>query len=71
MTNTEPPDQLVPDTIIAREFNVCLMTLWRWSHDPDLKFPPPVKIRTKNFRSRRAIEEFKARMMRNAIRAAG
>jgi len=21
------------------------MTLWRWDHDPELHFPPPVKIR--------------------------
>ena len=32
-----------------------------------LGFPPPVKIRNRNFRSRRAIEEFKIRMMRAAI----
>lgn len=63
------PDQLVPDPIVAEEFYVTLMTLWRWSRDPDLNFPPPVKIRTKNFRSRRAIEEFKERMLMGAIRS--
>jgi hypothetical protein len=64
-----PPDHLVPDPIIAREFSVTLMTLWRWSHDSILDFPPAAKIRGKNFRSRRAIEEFKVRMLRGAIRA--
>ena len=28
------PDELVPDPQVAREFNVTLMTLWRWDHDP-------------------------------------
>jgi predicted DNA-binding transcriptional regulator AlpA len=62
------PDQLVPDPTVAKEFGgVTLMTLYRWTNDPRLGFPPPVKIRNKNFRSRRAIEDFKARVMRKAI----
>src|SRR5450755_4774318 len=28
------PDELVPDPQVAREFNVSLMTLWRWDRDP-------------------------------------
>ncbi|WP_262049308.1 hypothetical protein [Bradyrhizobium sp. Bra78] len=61
-------DQLVPDPLVAKEFGgVSLMTLYRWTNDPKLGFPPPVKIRTKNFRSRLAIEEFKARMMHSAV----
>ena len=62
-----PPDQWVPDPIIAAEFYITLMGLYRWTHDTQLGFPPPVKIRNRNFRSRRAIEEFKIRMMRAAI----
>jgi len=60
-------DKLVPDPVVWREFGVTSMTLYRWTNDEKLGFPPPVKIRTKNFRSRRALEEFKERMMRNAI----
>lgn len=61
-------DPLVRDTIVAKEFGgVSLMTLYRWTNDPKLGFPPPIKIRTKNFRSRRALEEFKTRMMRVAV----
>jgi hypothetical protein len=30
------PDELVPDPQVAREFNVSLMTLWRWDRDPKL-----------------------------------
>ena len=66
----EPPliaDVLVPDPQVAREFGVTLMSLWRWSQDPHLNFPTAIKIRNRNFRSRRALEAFKARMMRKAI----
>ena len=62
-----PPDQWVPDPIIASEFHTTLMGLYRWTHDAKLGFPPPIKIRNRNFRSRRAIEEFKAKLMRAAI----
>ena len=62
------PDQLVPDPVVANEFGgVSLMTLYRWTLDPTLAFPRPIKIRNKNYRSRCALEEFKARMMRGAI----
>jgi hypothetical protein len=47
---------------VAREFNVSLMTLWRWDHDPklaELGWEPPVKIRTRNYRRRRPLEKFK------------
>jgi len=76
MPNTPPrqieaqstPDHLVPDPIVAKEFGgVSLMTLYRWTMDPTLGFPPPIKIRNKNFRSRRAVEDFKARMTRAAV----
>ena len=30
--------------LIAR-YNICLMTLYRWRHDPDLHFPPSIKWR--------------------------
>jgi hypothetical protein len=54
------PDELVPDPQVAREFNVSLMTLWRWDHDPELAelgWEPPVKIRTRNYRRRRPLEK--------------
>ena len=52
------PDELVPDPQVAREFNVSLMTLWRWDRDPklaELGWEPPVKIRTRNYRRRRSV----------------
>ena len=34
-------DDLVPDPQVADEFNVSLMTLWRWTRDPIIQFPQP------------------------------
>ena len=60
-------DELVPDPLVAQEFNITLMTLWRWTKDPELGFPPPVKIRKRNFRSRKKLDTFKQRLMRDAL----
>jgi hypothetical protein len=60
-------DQLVPDPDVTREFGVCAMTLSRWSKDPKLGFPPPIKINSRNYRSRRALDAFKAGLLRKAM----
>lgn len=69
--NTEGTDVLVPDPVVAREFTVTLMTLFRWTHDANLGFPPPIKMRGRNYRSRAALEAFKHRKMRDAIAGRG
>jgi hypothetical protein len=66
------PDELVPDPIVCREFNISAMTLWRWDHDPELTalgFPPPVTIRKRKFRLRKQLEAFKRTILRRAIAA--
>jgi hypothetical protein len=65
---SEAADSLVPDPVVWRELGISAMTGWRWTHDPNLRFPAAIQIRKRNFRSRRAIEEFKAKMMRAAIK---
>src|SRR5262249_24857985 len=50
------PDNLIPDPIVCAEFGVTAMTLWRWTHDTELNFPPAIAIRNRNFRSRRQLE---------------
>jgi predicted DNA-binding transcriptional regulator AlpA len=62
-------DELVPDPQVCKEFGITAMTLWRWDHDAELDFPPPVKIRKKNYRSRQLLEKFKQRMITEAIAA--
>ena len=62
------PDNLIPDPVVCAEFGVTAMTLWRWTRDTELNFPPAIAIRNRNFRSRRQLEAFKAQMLRKAIR---
>jgi hypothetical protein len=59
-------DELVPDPVVWREFGISSMTGFRWTHDPELGFPPIIKIRDRNYRSRRALEAFKQRRIRGA-----
>jgi hypothetical protein len=66
--NDSNPDSLVPDPVVCSEFGVTSMTLWRWTRDSDLSFPPAIVIRNRNFRSRKQLEAFKERMLRKAIR---
>ena len=67
---TDLSDELVPDPTVIKEFKINLMTIWRWSNDPDLGFPPAIKIRNRNYRSRRALDDFKARMLQRDLAAA-
>jgi hypothetical protein len=65
------PDE-VPDPQVAREFNVTLMTLWRWDRDhrlAELGWEPPIKIRTRNYRRRRTLEKFKLALRNFGITA--
>jgi len=67
-----PPDSLVPDVLATIELGgVTLMTLWRWDHDPEMierGWPPAIRMKKRNYRSRRALEAFKARLFADAVR---
>jgi hypothetical protein len=68
--DAEQIEKLASDPTIAKEFDTTLMGLWRWDHDPAmaaLGWPPPVKIRNRNHRVRRLIEQFKQALIRRAI----
>jgi predicted DNA-binding transcriptional regulator AlpA len=66
----ETPDEFVPDPQVWREFGVTAMTGHRWTSNPALDFPPKIKIGDRNFRSRRQLEAFKQRMVRQAMKRA-
>jgi hypothetical protein len=53
---------------VRAEFGITEMTMYRWDRDPNLGFPPKIKIRKHNFRSRRQLEEFKTKMLSQAIK---
>jgi hypothetical protein len=63
-------DFLVPDVVVAQEFHITQMTLSRWDADARLGFPPAIKIRTRKYRSRNALNEFKRRMIERATSSA-
>src|SRR5437660_11033276 len=56
-------DELVPDPKVWRELGISSMTGWRWTRDHQLGFPPPIKIKARNYRSRRALNEWRERMI--------
>ena len=60
-------DYLVPDPQVEREFGVTSMTIWRWTRDPELGFPPAIQIKNRNYRSRQQLEAFKSRLLAEAI----
>ncbi len=70
----EPPavevragDEFVPDVTVCRELGITPMTLYRWDHRPELKFPPKIKIGDRCYRDRAQLSEFKQRMLREAV----
>ena len=68
--DTPGHDTLVPDPQVQKEFGVTAMSIWRWDRDPELiklVCPPATKIRSRKFRSRIALENFKRVMARRAI----
>jgi hypothetical protein len=60
-------DSFVPEARVREEFDVTAMTLYRWDHDRDLGFPPPITIRGRKYRSRKQLQEFKERQIKLAI----
>jgi hypothetical protein len=52
-------DGLVPDKVVMEELKISRMTVHRWENDSKLNFPPKIKIRKRNYRSRRKYEAFK------------
>lgn len=61
------PGDLIADATCQRELDyISKVTLWKYSNDPKLNFPPVVKIWNRNYRSRKLFDEFKARLIAKA-----
>jgi hypothetical protein len=66
----EEVGELVPDPKVFQEFDVSPMTGYRWDHSEELialGWPPPIRIGQRKYGSRKALEAFKAALMRRAI----
>jgi hypothetical protein len=50
--------KLIPDPKVCERYGVTPMTLWRWDHDANLKFPKPTYIRGRKYRDERELDEF-------------
>lgn len=62
-------DELVADSQVAKELgNVSKVSLWRWTLDEKLDFPPPIKINGRNYRRRSDLEAFKQRLAETSTR---
>ena len=46
---------------MAERYGVSTMTLWRWDHDPELRFPPAIRIRKRLYRDLDELAEFDER----------
>jgi predicted DNA-binding transcriptional regulator AlpA len=42
-------DGFLPAPKVCARYDIHDMTLWRWMHDADLKFPQPLKINRRNY----------------------
>jgi hypothetical protein len=63
------PDRFVTDSSVAAEFDVTLMSIWRWDRSPEmaaLGWPSKIQIQGRNFRSRKALEKFKVSLLKKA-----
>jgi hypothetical protein len=62
--------EYVPDPLVAKEFHVSLMTLWRWDQSQakrDLGWPAKVQIGPRNYRHRGQLESFKQNLLQRAL----
>jgi hypothetical protein len=57
----DSPDDLIPDSQVARRYGIHIKTVGRWDTYSKLKFPPPVVINGRRYRRRRDLEEFERR----------
>jgi hypothetical protein len=66
-----PPDNLVPDPVFRRELgNASAMFMWRSDNSPEMvarDWPPRIVLNKRSYRSRAAIEKFKARLVAEAL----
>jgi hypothetical protein len=66
--STDDPGDLMTDAACRRELGgISSVTLWKYTNDKSLGFPPPVKIRKRNYRPRKLFDAFKARLIAQAL----
>jgi biotin operon repressor len=69
--NDDDDDEWVSDPKVRRELDISEMAMWRWDRDETLKvlgWPPKIQVRGRNFRRRRELDAFKARLLADALK---
>lgn len=59
---SETADEYLTGRDVDRRYKRSSQTRWRWSKDPELGFPKPLKIKNRLLYRRSEIEEFEHRM---------
>jgi predicted DNA-binding transcriptional regulator AlpA len=59
---SDTTDEYLTGPDVDRRYRRSSQTRWRWSKDPKLGFPKPIKIKNRLFYRLREIEEFERRM---------
>jgi predicted DNA-binding transcriptional regulator AlpA len=70
MSDSDPANTFLPDPKVRVRYGVTDMTLWRWSKDPNLKFPQPMKINGRNYRRLAELETWERKRARASRSAA-
>jgi len=50
--------QYVPDSKVAKRYDVHATTLFRWDRNPQLNFPKPIRINGRKYRDVAALDEW-------------
>jgi predicted DNA-binding transcriptional regulator AlpA len=68
MTQEQREEWLKPDAVRRRFGGISNATLYRWEDDPQIGFPPAIRIRNSRYWRRADIEAFEARVTAKANR---
>jgi hypothetical protein len=61
MPKPAPQRVLVPDRIVAERYGRSVQTIERWGRDPDLGFPPAIRLRNRRYRDAAALDAWDAK----------
>jgi len=66
MTEVIGKSVLLPDPAVARRYGVHPFTLRRWDKNPDLGFPPVIKVNKRSYREVAALDAWDRKNSREA-----
>jgi hypothetical protein len=61
MPKPVPQRVLVPDRRVAERYDRSVQTIERWGKDPELGFPPVIRLRNRRYRDAAALEAWETK----------